>query len=75
MAFTPIQPAPSEVTIPGQCETSIGFDLVTEGHALPFVAMTVTGPENALCVRLAEPTLGDVIRRLTMLKEQLKALR
>jgi hypothetical protein len=75
MAFTPAQPFPPEVTVPGQEITTICFDLITDRNAEPFVAMIVSGPENALCVRLNAPTLGDMIQRLMELHTKMKKAR
>lgn len=64
-----------EMIIPGQVETSIETTLIAEGQPAPFVAMVVSGPEQAICLRLNEPTLGDLIRQLTELRTQLKNIR
>lgn len=64
-----------EIIVPGQKETSIETDLIREGHPRPFVSMVITGPENALCLRLNEHTMGDLIRRLQQLKNELRELR
>lgn len=59
--------------MPGQEETYLAFDLVPARNGdLPFVAMTVHGPENALCVRLNAPTVRDMERKLMELYKQLK---
>lgn len=76
MAGPHSQPFPPEATAPGQEKTYLAFDLVPARNGnIPFVVMTVTGPENALCVRLNPPTIGDMIRQLDDLRRQLKHLR
>lgn len=61
-----------EALVNGQQETCMTFDVVDARSGQErFVACTVTGPENALCLRLNRRTVRQMMRTLAQLEREL----
>lgn len=61
-----------EVILPGQKETCISTQVIRPEGDTPFVCMVVTGPENALCLRLNAGTLKTLRNQFDHLLKEMR---